>query len=186
MHGFAVSGDFLGATAFLSSMKTAEFGVAPGPASYGGYILCCVRSHAWEDALAAYDEMRLAGIASSAAISHGLVLSAFHSGGRQRVEQMLKDLVNHSDSMVSEKTCILALSILVPEIGAGKDVPLRNIQQNIREYGTATGNESALDLCKSLRLAELEQHRTAKHSLEEWKTVLNLTLSVSLASHYSE
>lgn len=180
MHGYAVARDDSGAADFLARLEAGEFSVSPGRSCYGGLILAYIRSHAWSDALSTYEIMKREKIAASAPTNHGLVLSAYRKGGRSRVELIVEDIVDH-DGKVGQKTCILALSLLLPEMGNVKGISLREVQRKIREFGAETGNEHAIELCRSLRIAEVEQHRATEKDHDAWKLVLKSILSTSKA-----
>jgi hypothetical protein len=187
MYGFAVAEDHSGAAKFLAAMEAGSFDVKPGSSCYGGFILSCIRCHAWQDSLSAYETMKLNSIVANAIMNHGLILSAYHHGDRPRVELILEDILDHGGNM-NKESCILVLSIVLPSIGAETCLSLRNLQRRVRDFGSdgeETVKKYALDLSRAIKIAELEEQRPTperKGVQEAWTSVLESTLSLARAA----
>ena len=187
MHSFAVAGDHDGATALLTILEADSNNMEPGTLCYGGYILACVKHHAWKDALNTFETMKANNIPSTAATNHGLLLSAYQEGGQARVEMVLQDILHNDQSKVNQTVCLFVLPMLLPQVGSFRD--LRELQRNVREYGARTGNDTAaIELCRSLRIAEVEDQRQSsdpERADAAWKQVLKSILETWAAERQS-
>jgi pentatricopeptide repeat protein len=153
------------ARTLFESMESGEVGVRPGPASYEGFVLACIRSKEWNEVFRAYQTMKEAGVLPSQVAVQGLLLASYHTGDKEQSRSFIEELLSLGVRW-NHESCLLAAKILLPEMVDG-NIPLEVFHKKIREsmeYERALA-ESAIPLTRSLHVALTEEEREPSNAL---------------------
>lgn len=166
IYAYALSNQLDCARTLLLSMESGELGVRPGPKCYDGFILACIRSRAWEDAISTYKKMDESGLIPSPAACHGIVLAAFRTGGRSEVKAHLERF-SASGAQLHGDGALLAVKTMLPTM-ADIGVTMSSIRDHLRGVGEKESSLQfeRLNLVRSLRVAELETQRQPSPNLK--------------------
>jgi pentatricopeptide repeat protein len=159
LYAYAVAKQLDGARTLLQSMESGEVAVRPGPMCYDGFILACVRSQAWDDAVAAYKTMQKSEVTPSPAACHGILLAASRRGGRSEAKTCLEGFAA-SGAQLHGDGALLAVKTMLPTVGDAL-VTMSSIRDHLRECSKkdVVLQPESLNLVRSLRVAELEEER---------------------------
>lgn len=160
----------------------------PGVSCYNAILLSHIRSQSWDDAILLHQAMIEKDISSSPQTIQGLVLATYKTGGRVGVLSLLENLLA-GDSSIDERTFLLVARVLLPFTSTATTDDLRKL---LRELGDS--NESlkrfSLELTRSLRTAQVEQHRqVSKHQMnvkenDAWRSALSHLLNLVRESSF--
>lgn len=154
-------------------------GVRPGVSCYNAIILNHVRLREWDKVIAVHEAMKEKNIAVTPQTIQGLVLAYSRKGGKAYVTSLLETL-RDDGACIDENTFKLLTRVLLPEI----EGTLEKVRKRVRDIGESNPQlrGAALDLMRSLRTAEIEEHRrNTKNMLEAdfnvrkkeaWRSVL--------------
>ena len=148
--------------------------VVPGATCYDGLILSCVRSRSWQETLTVFQQAKEKKLALHASTSHAVIMSASRlddASQKENVKSIIQDILE-TDSDINKETCVLALHVLIPELGiqlgTASATSLDDIRQRLRNMAiestptkksSSPSQESALKIISCLRMAELEDER---------------------------
>jgi hypothetical protein len=165
LQAYGASNQLDNAHKLWQSLESGELGVKPGPACYNGYILGCIRNHAWNDAISAYMGMKAAQLAPSPAVCQGVFLAYWTLNGMSGAKSCLLDFLD-LQVPVQIDFVLLALSTLIPEL-SGQAVNLDFVRRYLRSISETDSRirVESLNLVRSLRTAELEEQRTEPPAL---------------------
>ena len=133
----------------------------PGTASYDAMILSHIRSKSWDGALKLFEAMKEKNLPPSSQTIQSIVLAIYQKNGKSKVLSTLDELLLEYGSSTSfdERTFLLASRLLLPK--APKTVDgLRTMLREISDTDPSLRKE-ALNLTRSLRTAQVEEHRKA-------------------------
>ena len=112
----------------------------------------------------------------------GLVLATYKTGGKSGVLSLLENLLT-GDASIDERTFLLVARVLLPFASAGTTDDLRKLLRDVGDSNESL-KQFALDLTRSLRTAQVEQHRqVTKHQLnvkeiDAWRSALSHLLNL--------
>jgi hypothetical protein len=154
------------ARTLLHSMESGKLGVRPGPMCYDGFILACVRSQAWGEAVLSYEKMEKTEIVPSPAACHGILLAASKKGGRSEAKAYLERFYA-SGAQLHGDGALLAVKTMLPTTG-DVTVTMSSIRDHLREVceNDESLQPASLNLVRSLRVAELESQRQHSPNLK--------------------
>jgi pentatricopeptide repeat protein len=190
MAGLIKAGKREEALQIIQSMTAGEFGdgVVPGLNVYNAMVMSHVVSSEWHDALSVYDTIRQLNITPDKTTLQGLLIACNRIGDRARALDLLTEFLQ--GNMTMDKICFEhCLKVLIPkEVRASS---IGDVRARLRAYGTrhSAFKQSATNLSRSLRLAEIEDDRQESERISEldlqgrrakaWRDVIKKTIEFS-------
>ena len=162
IHGLAVAKRPDEAIELLEGMESDSFGdgIKPGLSCYNAIMISHINEKSWREVIDVYDRMIKENVKPNSATTQGLLIAAYRIGGRERVQEMVGDLLAN-DVVISQENCQLAMKIMVPDVIKGTESKITEIQNHLRDLGTKNEllKSASFNLLRSIRQAEIEQNR---------------------------
>ena len=160
LHSYACTGEFNDAHEMFDKMMSNESngGCRPGLSCYNAMLLTNLRSRQFNHVNELYETMKQSNIGSNSATGQALILASYGIGGKDRTEKCVQELLDAKVTM--DRKCFeLASKILISaDVGNGDTTglreSLRKVVDDVPHFRTV-----ALDLIKSIRVAEVEEGR---------------------------
>lgn len=166
VHSFAVTEQLEKAQHYVEQLASNLTGKSKGPGlrTHEALVFASVKCKDWETAMSSYGTMKRLKLQPSPAVCHGLVMSSFQTGGRLGLLGFLNDMIE-SPGTLNFSGIGLAIKLLMPSIkGTDSIETTRKALRSMAEEKPEI-HEAALDLSRSLRIAEVEESRMFSKAL---------------------
>jgi hypothetical protein len=141
--------------------KESELTNEPGISCFNAIFLAHVRSQSWAKAISLHQTMQRKTIPESPQTVQSLILANYKTGGKSSVVSLLEKLLA-GDASVDERTFLLAARVLLRD-ASGSTADIRKMLRVLGESNESLKRPS-LNLTRSLRTAQVEQHRRVSKS----------------------
>jgi pentatricopeptide repeat protein len=167
IHSLAVDKKTKEACELFESLDSDRFGdgVSPGVACYSARMLAHVEAHEWDEALACHSQRKEAGLPWTPSCFQDFLLASFRVGKKQKALEAVEEALG-SGMRMDCGCCVLSMQILLGDVLKSKSIG--QARQKLRELGEQNGDlkNASLNLSRSLRTAEVEEHREPTKGLK--------------------
>ena len=138
----------------------------PGLTCYNSMQLVHLRSREFDKVLKLYHEMKELNIGTDASTGQAMILASYGIGGRDQTKECIQELLDSNVTM-DQGSFELAYKILITTRGANTAPTTTDIRQALRNVMDTIPQlrEVALNLNRSIRVAEVEEGRVPRQSL---------------------
>lgn len=167
IHILAVDKKTKEACELFESLDSGRFGdgVSPGVACYSARMLAHVEAHEWDEALACHSRRKEAGLPWTPSSFQDVLLASYRLGKKQKALEAVEEALE-SGMKMDYGCCVLSMEVLLGDVLKSKSIG--QARQRLRELGEQNGDlkHASLNLSRSLRTAEVEEHREPTKGLK--------------------